>query len=188
MRLKAITTMAMLMIIVSWGAPAVAQRDGAARPFIELPPAPLRNILVKHCTKCHGIDEYAFFALDRGAWKEFLDESHAGLEMTANHHEEELILDYLVENFGEEAVPFPREYMPPEITTYFDEQQGRSYLDTNCTECHETERVFEMRNDLERWRLVLLEMKGRGAYLENTEDLERMAEWLSRFQGINATE
>src|SRR5690606_9176310 len=115
---------------------AAAQRDGAARPFIELPPAPLRNVLVKHCTKCHGIDEYAFFALSRDNWKELLDESHAGLKMTTNNHEEGLILDFLAEKFGEDAVPFPREYVPPVIDTYFAEQQGRDYLDTFCVECH----------------------------------------------------
>lgn len=55
-------------------------------------------------------------------------------------------------------------------------------------ECHELDRVFKTRATLERWRVLLLEMRGRGAPLDDDYAMERMAEWLSRMQSANLFE
>jgi hypothetical protein len=138
---------------------------------------------------CHGIDDYAFYALSRERWDALLQEKHANLPVNklerADHN---LLLDYLAENFGTEQSPFPRKYIPPEIDSFYAEEDGRVALDITCTECHELDRVYETRATLERWRVLLLEMRARGAAMPDDHDLERLAEWLSRVQSANTFE
>lgn len=55
-------------------------------------------------------------------------------------------------------------------------------------ECHELDRVFKTRATLERRRVLVLEMRGRGAPLDDDYAMERMAEWLSRMQSANLFE
>jgi hypothetical protein len=102
--------------------------------------------------------------------------------------DEALLLDYLAKNFGPEGTPFPRKYIPPELDSFYDDEQGRQQLDVVCTECHELDRVYETRGSLDRWRVLLLEMRARGAHLPNDPDMERLAEWLSRVQKANLFE
>ena len=137
----------------------------------------------KNCVSCHGIDDYAFHALTRERWDTFLDEQHANMPVNElARGDRKLLLDYLAENFGTEQSPFPRSYIPPEIDSFYGEADGRVALDIVCTECHELDRVYETRATLERWRVLLLEMRARGATMPDDHDLERMAEWLSRVQ------
>jgi hypothetical protein len=49
--------------ITIFSLPAVAQ--SAARPQVKLPEGPVRNVLLKNCISCHGIDDYAFHAMNR---------------------------------------------------------------------------------------------------------------------------
>jgi mono/diheme cytochrome c family protein len=170
--------------------PAMAQLNaGPTRPQVPLPDGPVRNVLLKNCVSCHGIDDYAFHALARERWETMLGELHTGMPMkTLSRKDNNLLLDYLEENFGTEATPFPRQYVPPEIDTYYDDTQGHQVLDTVCSECHALDRVFETRGTLPRWRVLLLEMRARGAELPNDQDMERMAEWLSRVQSANLFE
>ena len=53
-----------------------------------------------------------------------------------------------------------------------------------CTSCHAIDRVNTARFSPERWRVVTLDMRERGARLEDTE-LERLVEWLGRTKGTN---
>ena len=171
-------------------APAFAQlARGPTRPQVPLPDGPLRNIILKNCVACHGIDDYAFHALSRERWETALRDWHADQPVnTLAHADQMLLLDYLAENFGTEQTPFPRTYIPPVIDTYYGDDEGRAQLDTVCTECHELDRVFETRGTLERWRVLLLEMRARGAMLPDDHAMERMAEWLSRVQSANLFE
>jgi hypothetical protein len=56
-----------------------------------------------------------------------------------------------------------------------------------CVECHELDRVNKARFSPERWRVVTLEMRERGAKLAD-EELERLVEWLGRTKGTNDSE
>jgi mono/diheme cytochrome c family protein len=169
---------------------ALAQLNaGPTRPQVPLPEGPIRNVLLKNCVSCHGIDDYAFHALTRERWESMLGELHNGMALKKLKAEDQaLLLDYLAESFGEEQKPFPRRYVPPEIDTYYNDTQGHVVLDTICSECHALDRVYETRGSLERWRVLLLEMRARGAELADDRDMERMAEWLSRVQSANLFE
>jgi hypothetical protein len=168
---------------------ATFAQGSATRPQVPLPDGPLRNVILKNCVSCHGIDDYAFHALSRERWDTLLEEQHADLPVNKlSRGDRNMLLDYLAENFGTEQSPFPRAYIPPEIDTFYGEADGRVALDTICTECHELDRVYETRATLERWRVLLLEMRARGAEMSDDHDLERMAEWLSRVQSANRFE
>lgn len=171
-----------------WSALVLSQ-SRVTRPQVPLPEGPLRNVLLRNCVSCHGIDEFAFHALSRERWQALLTERHVNYPVTKlPSADESLLLDYLAKNFGTEQSPFPRKYIPPEIDTFYDEAQGREQLNIVCTECHELDRVYETRASLERWRVLVLEMRARGANLPNDPDMERLAEWLSRVQSANLFE
>ncbi len=162
---------------------------GATRPQVAMPEGPLRDIILKNCVSCHGIDDYAFNALSKERWSALLTEMHESVKVNElKLHENELMLEYLATTFGTESVPFPREYIPPEITTYFADAEGREMLDVVCMECHELDRVYETRASLPRWRVLVVEMRQRGAYLPDDVQMEQLIEWLSRVQSANLFE
>jgi hypothetical protein len=171
--------------ITIFSLPAVAQ--SAARPQVKLPEGPVRNVLLKNCISCHGIDDYAFHAMNRKGWQELIDTKHKQERgVVLSRKDERILLNYLTENFGPESVPFPRNYVASEITEFFDNPQARIFLETVCTECHEL-RVFDHRKDVPGWRALVLDMRERGASISDLE-IEKLVEWLGRVRGTNPVE
>lgn len=180
---------AFLLFLMLVTLPAHAQFGKPARPVVALPDGPLRNVILQNCVSCHGIDDYAYFAMSRENWAALLTDKHRDLPVkTLASADEALLLDYLAETFGTESAPFPRTYIPPEIDTYWSDVEGRSELDLVCTECHELDRVYEARHSIDRWRSLVLEMRQRGAQLPDDANMERLVEWLSRVQSANLFE
>jgi mono/diheme cytochrome c family protein len=95
-----------------------------------------------------------------------------------------ILLDWLEVRFGPTTKPFPRAYVAPEVTTFFSDAEGEALLKRSCTSCHGIERVNSARFAPERWRVVTVDMRERGAKLED-EELERLVEWLGRTRGTN---
>jgi hypothetical protein len=163
--------------------PVLAQR-GAARPQVTPPEGPAWQALRKNCSGCHGIDDNAFHALDRAGWQALLEAKHKGRNVNPPEKDRELLLDWLVSRFGPTSKPFPRSYVPPEITTYLTDLEATRLLDRSCASCHDLQVVNRARFAADRWRVVLVTMRERGAVLTD-EELERMVEWLGRVKGIN---
>jgi hypothetical protein len=164
-----------------------ATAQSAARPQVMLPEGAVRNVILKNCVSCHGIDDYAFHAMDRDGWRSLIDIQHKeqrGLQLS--RRDERLLLNYLTENFGPESVPFPRDYVAREISEFFTNADARVFLERTCTECHEI-RVFDHRKDANGWRALVLDMRERGASI-NDENIEKLVEWLGRVRGTNPTE
>lgn len=155
------------------------------RPQVERPDGPVWEVIRHNCTSCHGIDDYAFFALDRAGWQSLIDTKHAGLKNVAlSDDERTLLLNWLVEHFGPDSTPFPRNYIPPEITRFFTDPEAYRLLNERCTACHGMDRTDNARFSEDRWRVILVEMRDLGAQLTD-EELETLAEWLGRVKGIN---
>jgi cytochrome c2 len=154
------------------------------RPQVEPPKGPVREVLFKRCTSCHGIDDYAYNALDRAGWNTLIDDKHKDLPVTLTGKDRELVLDWVVLKFGPDSRPFPRAYIPPEITTYFSDAEADALVSRACSTCHSVDRVNEARNSPDRWRVVSLDMRQRGAKLSD-EELEKLVEWLGRTKGTN---
>jgi hypothetical protein len=165
--------------------PAAAQIGRRpARPQVTRPDGPVWLVIRKNCTACHGIDDYAFFALDRAGWQKLLENKHKSGGVDLAEADRNLLLDWLVSKFGPDTKPFPRTYVPPEITTFFSDPEAKRLLNRACTKCHGLERVESARNPEERWRVLLVDMRERGAQLGD-EELEQLVEWLGRVWGTN---
>ena len=165
-------------------APALAQFGRTTRPQVTPPQGPPRQVIFTYCTTCHGIDDYAYNALDRAGWDAHLTKSHEGMDVPLPAADRAILLDWLAERFGPTAKPFPRAYVAQEVTTFFSDADAEALLKRACTSCHEIERVNKARFAPERWRVVTLDMRERGAKLEDGE-LERLVEWLGRTKGTN---
>lgn len=148
----------------------------------------MREVILDNCTQCHGIDDYAFYAFDRAGWKDLLDTKHQGDFATdITPSEESELLDYLVGTFGPESIPFPRDYVPPEIDEFFTNADARIFMEVRCIACHTLDPVFSNRKSEEGWRVTLVNERERGAQL-NDEELEKLTEWLGRARGVNLFE
>ncbi len=186
---------ALLVLIVALAAflvtPAAAQNRGPARPKVERPDGPVWQVIRKNCIQCHGIDDYAFFALDKKGWESLLETKHksplAEGTPVLSDQDRNVLLDYLVGKFGPTSTPFPRTYIPPEITEFFSDPEAILVLNRSCVTCHGLERVMNSRHSADEWRVIAVEMKTRGANITN-EDLERLVEWLARVKGTNANQ
>jgi len=174
---------AALLLLAAMAVPVLAQR-GAARPQITPPDGPVWQVIRKNCTGCHGIDDYAFHALDRSGWQSLIDTKHKGRNVSVTGKDQEMLLDWLVSRFGPTSKAFPRSYIPPEITTFLTDLEATRLLARSCESCHDLVVVNNSRFPADRWRVILVTMRQRGAVLTD-EELERMVEWLGRVKGIN---
>jgi cytochrome c2 len=156
----------------------------ATRPQIVPPQGPVRQVIFKSCTSCHGIDDYAYSALDRAGWDTLLTAKHQKLDVPLAVADRALLLDWLAMRFGPTTKPFPRSYVAREVTTFFSDAEGEALVKRACTSCHAIDRVNTARFTADRWRVVTVDMRERGAKLED-EELERLVEWLGRTKGTN---
>jgi cytochrome c5 len=169
-------------------APVTAQIGGrATRPQVIPPQGAVRQVIFKNCTSCHGIDDYAYNSLDRAAWDARLTGVHKGVPVHLAADDRELLLDWLVTRFGPGVKPFPRAYVPPEITTFFSDAEAQGLVSRACSTCHAVDRVNDARYSADRWRVITVDMRERGARLSDVE-LERLVEWLGRVKGTNANQ
>jgi mono/diheme cytochrome c family protein len=178
-RLIAGTALALVL-----GGVSLLAQNRATRPKVQRPDGPVWDVIRTNCTTCHGIDDYAFFALDRDGWQKLLADKHKpdgdGLSVT----DRSVLLDWLVSKFGPDTKPFPRTYVPPEITTFFSDPEARRLMTRACSKCHGLERVENVRNSADGWRVTLVDMRERGAQISDQE-LEQLVEWLARVWGTN---
>ncbi len=186
-------SLAVVILFCAAALPAAAQfRNGRpARPDVTLPLGPVRSVILKSCTSCHGIDDLGYHALDRAGWSDVIERmktTPSGVVTGAaiSDPDKEILLDWLVEQFGPDTTPFPREYMPRELSEadFLNDEQAESRLAGTCEACHGLDRVDDMRANEEEWRAILLDMMGRGARLA-ISDVEPLVEWLARTRGTN---
>jgi hypothetical protein len=162
--------------------PAMAQ-NRATRPKIERPDGPVWNVIRTNCTSCHGIDDYAFYSLDQAGWSKLIAEKHKP-SISLTDADQTLLLGYLAQRFGPDTKPFPRTYIPPEITTFFSDPEAIRLMNRSCTRCHAIDKVQGARKPADGWRVTLVDMRERGAQISDLE-LEQLVEWLGRVWGTN---
>ena len=154
------------------------------RPQVVPPQGAARTVIFTYCTSCHGIDDYAYNALDRAGWDALVTARHSGLDVPLPAEARAVLLDWLVTRFGPGTKPFPRKYVAREVTTFFTDAEAEALLKRACTSCHDIDRVNSARFAPDRWRVVTVDMRERGARLADDE-LERLVEWLGRVKGTN---
>lgn len=176
------------LALLFWSSLMNAQIRPPTWPDVHLPDGPIRNVLLDNCTACHGIDDYAFFALEREGWEQLLAEKHTGKNsVDISDKDKQVLMSYLISNFGPSSVAFPRDYVAPEINEFFTNADARIFMEVRCTGCHTLDPIFSTRLSEEGWRVMLVSERERGAQLDD-EELERLTEWLGRARGINLFE
>jgi cytochrome c553 len=169
-------------------APVAAQVGGrATRPQVVPPQGAVRQVIFKHCTSCHGIDDYAYNALDRAGWDAHIAAKHQSVNVALPAEDKAILLDWLATRFSPATKPFPRTYVPPEITSFFSDAEAQGLIGRTCSTCHLADKVNDARNSADRWRVIAVDMRERGARLTDIE-LERLVEWLGRVKGTNANQ
>jgi cytochrome c553 len=71
----------LVLAALIWATLAMASVDAQiggrpTRPQVKPPQGAVRAVIFKNCTSCHGIDDYAFNALDRDGWTRQLEANH----------------------------------------------------------------------------------------------------------------
>src|ERR1043165_2842519 len=83
-------------IALAYAGSVSAQIGGrATRPQVVPPQGAVRQVIFKYCTNCHGIDDYAYNALDRGGWDALVTAKHQGLDVPLPAEQRALLLDWL---------------------------------------------------------------------------------------------
>src|SRR5688572_26307543 len=120
-------------VMMAVSVPVAAQIGGRpTRPQVQPPQGPAREVIFKNCTSCHGIDDYAFFALDRAGWNALIDNKHKEQRVAIPDQDRDVLLEWLVTKFGPGTKPFPRAYVAPEITTFFSDPEAQTVLGRSC--------------------------------------------------------
>jgi cytochrome c553 len=167
-----------------WFAAPLAGQRGATRPRVQMPQGPVREVIRKDCTMCHGIDEYAYYSLDASGWRDLIQTKHKSSNLSVPDKDMSVLLDWMASKFGPGTKAFPRTYVAPEITTYFSDPEAKRLLDRACAKCHDADRINKERRTADAWRVLAVDMRERGALL-NDEELEKLVEWLGRVRGTN---
>ena len=179
-----------LMVIVmmtGYAVPGAAQFNNARvpRPEVKLPVGPVRDVILQNCTACHGIDDYAYNALDRAGWRALV-EAKAETGTVLSDDDRSILLDWLVAEFGPASTPFPRDYVITAVDSslFTDDAAAGNYLATTCGACHSLDRVDTAGFSGTRWQAIVADMKGRGATVAD-ENVEDLVAYLTRTRGAN---
>ena len=171
-------------LLAGAAAPAAAQGNRrAARPEVRLPGGPVRQVILRSCTTCHGIDDYAYNALDRDGWRRLVGDMQERGAVVSDH-DLTVLLDWLVAEFGPDSTPFPREFVvvPVDDDVFADADLARSYLTATCTICHSLDRIETARFDESRWRATVTDMRAKGAPVAD-ENVDALIGYLARTRG-----
>ncbi len=90
--------------------PLAAQGRRPTRPQVARPDGEVWDVIRHNCTRCHGIDDYAFHALDSAGWQSLLETKHkVSGGYSLNETARNLLVDWLVSKFGPEEESRSRE-------------------------------------------------------------------------------
>ena len=168
--------------------PVAAQnRRGRNRPLVDLPRGPVRQVILDNCTACHGIDDYAYYAMDRAGWQKLIETMKEKGAVISDGNRS-ILLDWLVTKFGPDSKPFPKVRTEGPVLNFGGgdiaarDVAARRLLDTVCKTCHTLERVEVARLTQEKWRDIVIEMKNKGAQLD-AADVDPLADYLTKSYG-----
>ena len=120
--------------VLGASAPSPASAQGRpTRPKIDRPDGAVWTVIRKNCISCHGIDDYAFYAMDKAGWQNLIDTKHktgtgAGAADVLTEPDRNLLYTWLVDKFGPLSTPFPRNYVAPEITEFLTDPEANRLL------------------------------------------------------------
>jgi cytochrome c553 len=157
------------------------------RPEVRLPEGPVRPIILRSCTACHGIDEYGYYAMSRDAWSRVVERMKTAKSgnvagAVIADADREILLDWLVAEFGPDATPFEREYVIPKLRPgdLLSDAEARALLAKACASCHvATDELVRRKLTEDEWRAALVGKVATGADLV-IDEVDPLIEWFTR--------
>jgi len=181
---------AVIVLVAALAIPAAAQnRRGRNRPLVDLPRGPVRQVILDSCTACHGIDDYAYYAMDRAGWQKLVDSMKEKGAVISDDNRS-VLLDWLVTKFGPDSKPFPRTKADGPILNFGGgdtaarDAAARRLVDSVCRTCHTLERIEVAKYSEDKWRDIVTDMKDKGAQLD-AADVAPLATYLAKTYGAN---
>ena len=181
---------AVIVLVAALAIPAAAQnRRGRNRPLVDLPRGPVRQVILDSCTACHGIDDYAYYAMDRAGWQKLVDSMKEKGAVISDDNRS-VLLDWLVTKFGPDSKPFPRTKADGPILNFGGgdtaarDAAARRLVDSVCRTCHTLERIEVAKYSEDKWRDIVTDMKDKGAQLD-AADVAPLAAYLAKTYGAN---
>ena len=181
---------AVIVLAAALAIPAAAQnRRGRNRPLVDLPRGPVRQVILDSCTACHGIDDYAYYAMDRAGWQKLVDSMKEKGAVISDDNRS-VLLDWLVTKFGPDSKPFPRTKADGPILNFGGgdtaarDAAARRLVDSVCRTCHTLERIEVAKYSEDKWRDIVTDMKDKGAQLD-AADVAPLAAYLAKTYGAN---
>ena len=168
---------------------AAQNRRGRNRPLVDLPRGPVRQVILDSCTTCHGIDDYAYYAMDRAGWQKLIDTmKDKGAVLSDDNRS--ILLDWLVSKFGPDSKPFPRTRADGPILNFGGgdsaarDAAAKRVVDSVCRTCHTLERIEVAKYTEDKWREIVTDMRIKGAQLD-AADIAPLAAYLAKTYGTN---
>jgi len=187
---KAVLWFAIAVILAGSVMPVVAQnRRGRNRPIVELPKGAVRQVILNSCTACHGIDDYAYYAMDRTGWQKLID-SMKEKGAVISDDDRSILLDWLVSKFGPDSKPFPRTRAEGPILNFGGgdtaarDAAAKRVVESVCRTCHTLERIEVAKYTEDKWRDIVTEMRTKGAQID-AADVAPLAQYLAKTYSAN---
>jgi cytochrome c5 len=140
------------------------------------------------CTECHGLNMIEKTRDGRSGWEDTVHKMViAGTQLNAD--EMELVIDYLVENFGPGlAGAMKTEPLPPDSPLRADisgnislpEGKGKSLVKGYCSGCHDLGRIVATRRSADGWRRYTKNMLERGGVTISAGNIESIVSYLDQ--------
>jgi len=170
--------------------PAAAQnRRGRNRPLVDLPSGAVRQVILNDCTACHGIDDYAYYAMDRDGWQKLIERMKQKGAVVSDE-DQSILLDWLVTKFGPDSKPFPRAEGEGPVLNFGGgdaaarDAVAKRLVESVCRTCHTLERIEVSKYAEDKWRDIVTDMKTKGAQLDNA-DVGPLAAYLAKTYSAN---
>ena len=122
----------------------------------------MRQVILKSCASCHGIDDFAYYAFDRAGWNALIEAKHKGLTVPISDADRGVVLDWVVAKFGPDSTNIPASVRPPGDHDVLHRRRSPGPSHEGVHVCHGIDRVNEARFSADRWRVVTVDMRERG--------------------------
>jgi cytochrome c5 len=135
---------------------AAAVAPSRAQNANPLPPGDGRDLVAAVCSQCHYLGTIAKIRDGAAGWRVHVDNMVLrGAQLSAP--EIDTVVNYLALNLG------PGMNLPPAKPVALPDGAGKNLVETECSLCHDLERVAVVKRDRRAWPVIVADMVAWGA-------------------------
>jgi competence protein ComEA len=145
----------------------------SSAPAQNLPDGPGKDVFMKVCSACHGLDLATDQKKTKEAWKETVDKM-VGYGAEATKEQLDAIVNYLATNFGA-----PSDAPKAELDAKtMPDGPGKNLILRECTTCHAPDHFVKYRHTSEEWQAIVIRM-GQRVKSATKEELDLVQRYLA---------